>query len=446
MLPGFAAERILGMKNRRRINGGGGGGAQGPSSKGYLLLLSFILSDVFFIAPSAACFNGNCQLLDSCASATDCGAGLYCGNCPVMGKNQPFCIRGQATVPTSIISGLPFNKYSWLVTHNAFSIVDAPLLTGSQRITFYNQEDTVTNQLRNGVRGFMLDMYDFENDIWLCHSLRGQCYNFTAFEPAVNTLKEIEAFLSANPSEIVTIIIEDYVHSPKGLTRVFSDAGLDKYWFPVSKMPKKGEDWLTVNDMVEKNYRLLVFTSDSSKEAAEGIAYQWRYMVENDPGDPGVVPGSCSNRKESKPLNSRSASLFLMNYFPTIPAQNEVCKEHSTPLADMVGTCYKAAGNLMPNFVAVNFYMRSDGGGVFDDLDRMNGQSLCGCTTITACQAGEHFGVCKNVAASNRTPGTTDPAGSFSGSVQLTGSASAIKVGSIFYAFFLFWPVLLFLV
>nr|GLL19458.1 PI-PLC X domain-containing protein At5g67130 [Ipomoea trifida]GMC57729.1 PI-PLC X domain-containing protein At5g67130 [Ipomoea batatas]GMC62800.1 PI-PLC X domain-containing protein At5g67130 [Ipomoea batatas]GME19270.1 PI-PLC X domain-containing protein At5g67130 [Ipomoea batatas] len=44
---------------------------------------------------------------------------------------------------------------------------------------------------------------------------------------------------------------------PKGLTRVFGDAGLDKYWFPVSKMPKKGEeDWPTVNDMVEKNYRL----------------------------------------------------------------------------------------------------------------------------------------------------------------------------------------------
>lgn len=52
------------------------------------------------------------------------------------------------------INGLPFNKYSWLVTHNAFSIVDAPLLTGSQRITFYNQEDTVTNQLRVRVLHF----------------------------------------------------------------------------------------------------------------------------------------------------------------------------------------------------------------------------------------------------------------------------------------------------
>lgn len=27
----------------------------------------------------------------------------------------------------------------------------------------------------------MLDMYDFNNDIWLCHSFGGQCYNITAY-------------------------------------------------------------------------------------------------------------------------------------------------------------------------------------------------------------------------------------------------------------------------
>lgn len=43
---------------------------------------------------------------------------------------------------------LPFNKYTWLVTHNSFSIVNEPSFTGVQRVTFYNQEDTVTNQLR----------------------------------------------------------------------------------------------------------------------------------------------------------------------------------------------------------------------------------------------------------------------------------------------------------
>ncbi|KAG8384361.1 hypothetical protein BUALT_Bualt04G0110100 [Buddleja alternifolia] len=402
----------------------------------FLSLLPLILLPLFFI-PTA-----DCQILESCSAASNCGAGLYCGNCASLGKTQPFCIRGQATIPTSIISGLPFNKYSWLMTHNAFSIVDEPSLTGAQRITFYNQEDS------NGVRGLMLDMYDFENDIWLCHSFRGQCYNFTAFQPAINTLREVEAFLTQNPSEIVTIIIEDYVHAPKGLTKVFSDAGLDKYWYPVAKMPKKGADWPTVNSMVQNNYRLLVFTSDSSKEATEGIAYQWKYMVENEPGDPGVVPGSCPNRKESKSLSSKSASLFLMNYFPTIPVQNEVCREHSAPLADMVATCYKSAGNLMPNFIAVNFYMRSDGGGVFDDLDRMNGQTLCGCSTLTACQVTSYFllgigiagapsGSCKTIPASNMPPNATGTSGSFSGSVQLTGDASALNVPGILVLFLL---------
>lgn len=87
--------------------------------------------------------------------------------------------------------------------------------------------------------------------------------------------------MSANPTEIVTLILEDYVHTPNGLKKVFTGAGLTKYWFPVSKMPKNGGDWPLVSDMVVQNQRLLVFTSIRSKEHSEGIAYQWNYMVEN---------------------------------------------------------------------------------------------------------------------------------------------------------------------
>ncbi|MFS7938152.1 putative PLC-like phosphodiesterase, TIM beta/alpha-barrel domain superfamily [Helianthus anomalus] len=289
------------------------------------------------------------------------------------------------------IYGLPFNKYTWLVTHNAFSILDARLLTGPQRITFNNQEDSVTNHIRNGVRGLMLDM-------------------------------EVETVLSSNPTEIVTIIIEDYVHTTKGLTKLFIGAGLDKYWFPVSKMPKKGEDLPTVTHMARDNHRLLVFTSDSSKEATEGITYQWRYMVENESGDPGIKQGSCSNRKESQPLLSKAASLFLQNYFPTIPVQAESCKENSAPLADMVATCYKAAGNTMANFLAVNFYMvfrvcNTRVKWCFRCFDRMNGQTLCGCVSVTACQARAPFGTCRNYAVCNSTS-PTNPTRSFSGNLR----------------------------
>lgn len=142
-------------------------------------------------------------------------------------------------------------------------------------------------------------------------------------------------------------------------------------------------------------------------------------------GDPGVQPGSCPNRKESQPFNSKTASLFLMNYFPTYPIEDEACKEHSAPLADMIRTCYKAAGSMMPNFLAVNFYLRSDGGGVFYDLDSMNGQRLCGCNTIAACQAGAPFGSCKNISMPTPSP-MTNSVGSFSGPVQFSTSTSTV--------------------
>jgi hypothetical protein len=53
------------------------------------------------------------------------------------------------------VKGLPFNRYSWLVTHNSFSIVGEPSRTGVERVTFYNQEDTVTNQLRVTIFGYI---------------------------------------------------------------------------------------------------------------------------------------------------------------------------------------------------------------------------------------------------------------------------------------------------
>lgn len=152
-------------------------------------------------------------------------------------------------------------------------------------------------------------MYDFTDDIWLCHSFGGKCLNVTAFvstsmlqiciycnfvhntdlqhicsyfqQPAINVLKEIQSFLNDNPTEIVTIFIEDYVTSAQGLTKVFNVSGLSKYLFPLSRMPKNGEDWPLVDDMVKNNQRLVVFTSKSSKEASEMLAYEWNYVVES---------------------------------------------------------------------------------------------------------------------------------------------------------------------
>ncbi|KAF7137598.1 hypothetical protein RHSIM_Rhsim07G0253300 [Rhododendron simsii] len=176
-----------------------------------------------------------------------------------------------------------FDKYAFLTARNSYEMPFVRL--DEQSVFRVERPRIVREQLHSGVRALMLKIFDTRDSetIWVAQNTNDDGdYNwFDSSTPALAILKEIEEFLSSNPFEILTLILEDCVTTSNGLAKVFKAARLTKYLLPLNKMPQHdGQSWPSVKDMVAADERLIVFTSDESKQLSEGIAYKWNFMME----------------------------------------------------------------------------------------------------------------------------------------------------------------------
>jgi hypothetical protein len=241
------------------------------------------------------------------------------------------------------LCGKTYNEVAYLTTHNAFN-------TDADGFSLPNQNNSLTTQLNDGVRGFMLDVYSYFGTPTVYH---GTFVLGTA--PLSDNLAEFKNFLDANPNEVVTIILECNVDADD-IEEEINDAGLSPYLYT------HNGTWPTLQTMIDNNTRLVIFSDVDDASTSQGwYHYMWDNMVETHYSFSDINDFNCDyNRGDS--LND----LFIFNHFITnsitgTGQEGESQTANSNPfLIDRILQCQSEKGKF-PNFITLDFYELGDG-------------------------------------------------------------------------------------
>ena len=243
-----------------------------------------------------------------------------------------------------------FDEVSYPMTHNAMS-------NAEDGWDLPNQNFNIVTQLEAGIRGMMLDTYEEDGEIVLCHVLCG-----LGSTPLVDALAEIRVFLEENPNEVFSIIFESYIENSQTADAMEESGLIDLTYTHVV-----GEPWPTLGELIEADTRVMVFQEKPGDEAYPWLMYFWEHAWETPFSFATPEDFSCEPNR-----GDPDAPLFLLNHFLTSAVGG------SLDFAEMVNynpeflaraeRC-EAEGEALPNFVAVDFY---DIGDLFAVTDALN--------------------------------------------------------------------------
>ena len=263
------------------------------------------------------------------------------------------CKKETAVDQSSLLLPKPYDKVCFLMTHNAMN-------SSEKSFTIPNQTHSVTNQLKNGVRGLMLDTYDGTNGVALTYhatALLGQ-------EKLVDVMKEIKDFLLSNKKEVITIIFQNDGSNVQ-LEKAIDSIGLNTMTF----IHNNGDTWPTLQTMVDNNQRLVLFVENNKLPRANYLMYVWgstfdtKYTYKNvNEFDSDVNRGG-----------SGSKELYLVNHW----LQNGIGLPDKTlaPQANKRSVISKrvqdcaAENDHFINYLGVDFYEIGDAKAVVDSIN-----------------------------------------------------------------------------
>jgi hypothetical protein len=331
--------------------------------------------------------NGVYRLVDP-ASRQNLGVPETTGENPALGLTTAtspgatwvFVDSGYRASGTAACDDPTLDEMTFLATHNAFhnSAEGAKLLP--------NQTRSLAQQLEDGVRGFQLDVYDYNGAIWTCH---GSCLvSGLRGRPLAEHLTTIATFLTAYPNEIVTLFLEDRVGRAADLCAVVdSTAGVAALVFDPERADVRTRGWPRRSELMAKNQRLLLFSQRAGREAC-GIAHDQRFISENfwslgPPGN-GDAPAdlSCTSRWANQILGACGPGgfrpLFVMNHYRDAMWPVQCAADNGAPLRRRAFEICAQAGARKPNFIAVDCYDVGDGRTVVTELNRCDPEA-CRC-------------------------------------------------------------------
>ncbi len=246
-----------------------------------------------------------------------------------------------------------YDEVVYVTTHNAFNY--------EGDFIFPNHFFDVPQQLKDGVRAFMLDLYLLDGEVYLYHS-----FDFLGTQLFTDLLGDIHQFMVDKPNEVITFILESYI-SAEDVNNALIASDLIQF----VHTQKKGEPWPTLQEMIKGNKRLVILSSenDGADFDLDWHHYVWDFAVETDWNNKRRSDFSCDFNR-----GNADNSLFILNHFITeeligtgLPDTAELI--NSNPyLLERCLECQEISGKI-PNFLTVDFYSLGD---VFEAANNLN--------------------------------------------------------------------------
>ena len=221
-------------------------------------------------------------------------------------------------------------------THNATSL----------GLLIPNQDRTIEEQLHDGIRGFMIDLWYWKGQVYTCHR-----FCELGGEPLLGVMQTFERFLKNNPNEVVTIIFENYV-SGSDLEQIFIESGLLSY----THTQIQGQTWPTLRQMIQSKKRLVVFKEFEDEGPAWDMLV-WKYAVETPYSYTSIDQFTCEFNR-GRPENS----LYILNQFITVALFRRTANESANQFDNLMHRAHQCfeEKQKIPNFLTVDFYSTGD--------------------------------------------------------------------------------------